>query len=322
MESAIYEFDDFRIDAGKRMLWNGGKPLGLTPKVFDTLFYLVKNAGKTIGKDELMAAIWSDTIVEENNLNKNISALRQLLGEKPGEHRFIVTVPGKGYRFVASVVACSVNGIQHSGVTPSDGMLPALIPSRAAEPEPGISLDSARSSSQRGLQLRSSALNRFFLLFGTTPHKRWAVMQVRILIWCVLIGVLGWIFSTKVSNKWGVTLFLVELVCIAFLMVLASFLLYVSALQLESLPEQVQKTALWIRGLIIGLVVISWMMAGCVFDSHLDLAALLALCATAGGLKYTMFKTLFDHAILADLSPRNESRLSKNSPLSGRPPEN
>src|SRR5262249_2678194 len=131
MESAVYEFDGFRIDAAKRLVWGNGEPLGLTPKVFDTLFYLVKNAGKTIHKDELMAAIWPDTVVEENNLNKNISALRQLLGEKPGEHRFIVTVPGKGYRFVASVVESTVNGIQDAGVVASDGALPGLIPSKA-----------------------------------------------------------------------------------------------------------------------------------------------------------------------------------------------
>src|SRR4029077_8529655 len=121
----------FRIEARKRLLWNCDEPLALTPKVFDTLFYLVKNAGKTIDKDELMAAIWPDTVVEENNLNKNISALRQLLGEKPGEHRFIATVPGKGYRFVASVVERSENGIQNVDVVPSDAVLPGLIRSKA-----------------------------------------------------------------------------------------------------------------------------------------------------------------------------------------------
>jgi len=66
-ESEVYEFNSFRIDAGQRLLWNRGEPVALTPKVFDTLFYLVRNAGKTVTKDELMAAIWPDTIVEENN---------------------------------------------------------------------------------------------------------------------------------------------------------------------------------------------------------------------------------------------------------------
>jgi TolB-like protein/DNA-binding winged helix-turn-helix (wHTH) protein/tetratricopeptide (TPR) repeat protein len=129
-KSVVYEFDGFRVDAGKRLLWNSGEQLALTPKVFDTLFYLVKNAGKTVKKDELMAAVWPDTVVEENNLNKNISALRQLLGEKPGEHRFIVTVPGTGYKFVAPVVESSVGGVQDADSVPSDGALPDLIPSK------------------------------------------------------------------------------------------------------------------------------------------------------------------------------------------------
>src|SRR5215469_3676486 len=103
-ESGAYEFGPFRVDAAKRLLWNSANPVGISAKAFDTLLYLVRHAGKTVSKDELMAAVWPDTVVEENNLNKNISVLRQVLGEKPGEHRYIATVPGKGYRFVAPVV--------------------------------------------------------------------------------------------------------------------------------------------------------------------------------------------------------------------------
>src|SRR5215213_8074866 len=100
----IYEFGDFRLDAAKRLLLKGdGEPVALTPKVFDTLFYFVRHAGKIIEKDELMAAIWTDTIVEENNLSQNISILRRALGEKRGEHRFIATIPGRGFKFVAEV---------------------------------------------------------------------------------------------------------------------------------------------------------------------------------------------------------------------------
>ena len=103
-DPTIYAFDKFRIDAGRRLFFNGGEgPIPLPSKVFDTLLYLVTHNGLVIEKEELIAAIWPDTIVEENNLNKNISALRQLLGEKPAEHRFIVTVPGRGYKFVADV---------------------------------------------------------------------------------------------------------------------------------------------------------------------------------------------------------------------------
>ena len=102
--SIIYEFDNFCVDAGRRLLLNGGdERIALTPKIFDTLLYLVSHTGQVIEKDELMSSIWPDTIVEENNLNKNISVLRHVLGENPGEHRYIVTVPGKGYKFVADV---------------------------------------------------------------------------------------------------------------------------------------------------------------------------------------------------------------------------
>ncbi len=99
----IYEFGEFRVDAAKHLLLRAGKPVTLTPKVFETLLYLVRQHGDLVEKDELIRAIWPDTIVEENNLNQNISTLRRLLGESRGENRFIVTVPGRGYRFVAKV---------------------------------------------------------------------------------------------------------------------------------------------------------------------------------------------------------------------------
>ncbi len=103
-QTQIYKFGDFRVEESKRLLINGsGETVTLTPKVFDTLLYLVKNSGKIVEKDELMREIWADSIVEENNLNQNISILRRVFGEKPGEQRFIVTVAGRGYRFVPEV---------------------------------------------------------------------------------------------------------------------------------------------------------------------------------------------------------------------------
>ena len=83
--------------------------MALTPKVFDTLLYLVERSGKVVEKEELMHAIWPDTAVEENNLSQNISTLRRVLGESRGENLYIATVPGKGYRFIAGVetVRCS-----------------------------------------------------------------------------------------------------------------------------------------------------------------------------------------------------------------------
>jgi TolB-like protein/Flp pilus assembly protein TadD len=102
-EPHIFEFGDFRVEADKRRLLHKGDAVPLTPKVFDTLLHLIEHRGKIVEKDELMQAIWPDTVVEENNLNQNISTLRRVLGENRGENRYIATIPGKGYRFIAPV---------------------------------------------------------------------------------------------------------------------------------------------------------------------------------------------------------------------------
>ena len=99
----VYEFGEFRLDAGKRLLWRAGAPVPLTARVFETLLYMVEHHDTVLDKECLMEAVWSDSIVEENNLTQNISTLRRVFGETPGSHRFIVTVPGRGYRFVAGV---------------------------------------------------------------------------------------------------------------------------------------------------------------------------------------------------------------------------
>ena len=102
-KKAVFEFEEFRLDASKRLLFRGDEPVPLMPKAFDILLYLVERSGSVAEKDEIMAAIWPDTVVEENNLTQNISALRRALGEKHRENRFIATVPGRGYKFVAEV---------------------------------------------------------------------------------------------------------------------------------------------------------------------------------------------------------------------------
>jgi TolB-like protein/Tfp pilus assembly protein PilF len=98
-----YKFGEFRVEAAKRVLLRNGDPVGLTPKVFDTLLHLVRRPGETVEKEELMRAVWPDTVVEENNLNQNISALRRVMEGAKGKGRYILTIPGKGYRFIASV---------------------------------------------------------------------------------------------------------------------------------------------------------------------------------------------------------------------------
>jgi DNA-binding winged helix-turn-helix (wHTH) protein/TolB-like protein len=99
----FYEFGTFRVDPQKRLLLGDKGPVALAPKAYELLLALVENQGRVLGKDELMRRVWPDQIVEEANLTVNVSALRKALGENPNEHRFIVTVPGRGYKFVAGV---------------------------------------------------------------------------------------------------------------------------------------------------------------------------------------------------------------------------
>jgi serine/threonine-protein kinase len=102
--SSLYEFGDFRMDTAERLLSRrDGTAVPLTPRVFETLRYLVEHSGTVLEKERLMEAVWPDSIVEENNLSQNISTLRRAFGETPGSQRYIVTVPGRGYRFVANV---------------------------------------------------------------------------------------------------------------------------------------------------------------------------------------------------------------------------
>lgn len=98
-----FEFGPFRLGVTERLLLREGTPLLLPPKVFDTLLILLANCGSLLRKDELMRAVWPDTVVEENNLSQYISALRKMLGDDLDEHKYIETVPRLGYRFVASV---------------------------------------------------------------------------------------------------------------------------------------------------------------------------------------------------------------------------
>src|ERR1044072_9010739 len=99
----FFEFGVFRIDVNKRLLLNNGETVSLTPKAFDTLLLLVENSGQLVSKDELMSRLWPDTVVEEGSRTRNVYVLRKALGEGPQEHKYIVTVPGQGYRFVAEV---------------------------------------------------------------------------------------------------------------------------------------------------------------------------------------------------------------------------
>jgi Tol biopolymer transport system component/DNA-binding winged helix-turn-helix (wHTH) protein len=96
-----FRFSDFELDGAKRLLFKQGKPVALNSKTFDLLLVLVSHQGEVLSKDELLEKVWAGQFVEEGNLTVQISTLRKIFGERKNEHRFIVTVPGRGYSFVA-----------------------------------------------------------------------------------------------------------------------------------------------------------------------------------------------------------------------------
>ena len=99
----FYEFGQFRLDPARKILLRDGVPVTLTSKAFEMLQVLIERSDKVISKDELMQALWPDSFVEESNLTQHISVLRKALGETPQDHRYILTFPGRGYRFAESV---------------------------------------------------------------------------------------------------------------------------------------------------------------------------------------------------------------------------
>src|SRR5882672_4051552 len=103
MNGRAISFGPFLLLAGQRLLLEGNKPVRLGSRSFDILVCLIQRAGEVVGKEELIARAWPQTFVEEANLKIQISALRRALGDGQAGNRYIVTVVGRGYNFVAPV---------------------------------------------------------------------------------------------------------------------------------------------------------------------------------------------------------------------------
>jgi Tol biopolymer transport system component/DNA-binding winged helix-turn-helix (wHTH) protein len=161
-----YRFSGFSVDPVRRLLFGpDGRPIALKPRVFDTLLFLIEHRGELLGKQTLLDAIWPNVVVEENNLNQAISTLRRVFGETRDDHRFIVTEPGRGYRFVARVEAAPVGP---PASTLSD---PSPVPiSHEANPR---GPDVARSHTRRGVLL----LGSFVLLTAAALALAWLRLE-------------------------------------------------------------------------------------------------------------------------------------------------
>src|ERR1700722_9835858 len=106
----LYEFGPFRVDPEKQVLLREDHPVAISPKVFETLLILVRRSREVVSKEDLMQALWPDAFVEEANLSQNIFMLRKALGDTPEARRYIVTLPGRGYRFAEQVRTVTQGG--------------------------------------------------------------------------------------------------------------------------------------------------------------------------------------------------------------------
>jgi adenylate cyclase len=99
-----YRFSGFRVDLVRRQVVGpDGSQIALPSRAYDVLVHLIANRDRLITKDDLMKAVWPHVIVEDNNVNQAISTLRRGLADQRDSPRFIATIAGRGYRFVADV---------------------------------------------------------------------------------------------------------------------------------------------------------------------------------------------------------------------------
>jgi DNA-binding winged helix-turn-helix (wHTH) protein/tetratricopeptide (TPR) repeat protein len=139
----LFEFGEFRLDVRERRLSRGATTIPLAPKTFDLLVALVRRAGRLTTKHELLALVWSDSFVEEGILAVHVSSLRKALPDTDGGRRYIETVSGSGYRFIAPVTAIELDDVPTSAVTTL-----AVLPFKSLvgeAPEPSLEIGIADS---------------------------------------------------------------------------------------------------------------------------------------------------------------------------------
>jgi DNA-binding winged helix-turn-helix (wHTH) protein/Tol biopolymer transport system component len=105
-----YEFGPFHMDPDKQILRRGDDVVPVPPKAFETLLVLVRRSREVVSKEELLREVWPNSFVEESNLSQNIFLLRKALGDTAENRQYIVTLPGRGYRFAATVRTVDENG--------------------------------------------------------------------------------------------------------------------------------------------------------------------------------------------------------------------
>src|SRR5437870_764737 len=110
MTPVVARFGPFRLDTTKRVLLRDGEPVALTPKAFDALVLLVERRDSVVSKQELLAALWPDTAVEDGTLSQHVFMVRRALSDSGSKARYVATIPRRGYRFIAPVTLMAPSG--------------------------------------------------------------------------------------------------------------------------------------------------------------------------------------------------------------------
>jgi TolB-like protein/DNA-binding winged helix-turn-helix (wHTH) protein len=179
----IYLFGPYRLNAAERLLLRDGEIISLQPKVFDLLLALVERRGRLASKDELMKAVWPDTVVEEANLSNNISILRKTLSNN-GD-RFIETAPKQGYRFVASVRETAYESVE---------------PAREKQPETMKDIEEPLPAAANGAPAIARAYSEESTGAWLWSHKRVAAIIPAVLVVAAIIAFFAWESLRKKSG--------------------------------------------------------------------------------------------------------------------------
>jgi TolB-like protein/DNA-binding winged helix-turn-helix (wHTH) protein len=169
-----FRFGNFSLNPAERRLLRCGETVRLTPKVFDTLLLLLKNAGHLVEKETFLNQLWPDAFIEEASLAQNISILRRILGDDGNGNKFIQTVPKRGYRFVAEVRDLTdeiTNTRNGRGTDQRGGPGPAV--DQTAVPEPVIPVEVQGSKHKSAKAALSIALVAALAIAIGTGYILW-----------------------------------------------------------------------------------------------------------------------------------------------------
>ena len=171
-DNLTYEFGPFLLEPRARRLSRGGESVRLAAPEFEILLLLVLNHGRVVEKREIMASVWPDAVVEENNLTVRMSSLRRALGERKGYHPYIQTVTGRGY--------CLVSHVKELPAQPGTGMTETA-PATLGVPESPTGPDGdPRARGAQSTPLESADARRRPTFTPPAAHRTWAIRGFRL----------------------------------------------------------------------------------------------------------------------------------------------